>query len=799
MATVRLRLLTVAGGLLAGVSAALAAGPDRPLPTAELLLDLARDYGLNCRGAQTVADVEHVRVLLRAATRLDPNLAAAHELLYELATLRGDLQQTRDELRQLVAADPENVVAQARRLELEIADLPTVEKRRAWLEAQLGPNSGRRAVQAIVHVQLARLSALELDRASARRHIDQALELDPCNPEAAATRMELLEPDAAPEVRLRAALAFLALSPFSVDTAWQIGVLLDQYGLLDEAGTFFNHAVEIHTLADPNGQIPGAYLLQMAYHLAARGDLEAAARRASDAPGVDPALSAEAGMFSYWLRTKQGRQADADALRIQLAQRFAILREPSLWPVNEIAQAAWFYCTIDPQPQRALMLAQTAAARAPGDPFVTRVLGWAQAANLQTQPAQQTLLPIAGRDPYAAYQLAKILKDAGDPDSARRVIQSLDPPPMPGPALDLLSQLALDAPTSQPASERYPRLIDALHELDSDLLSFHRDPGRFLQVELAPADRSPAPGQPWLLDFSLKNRGRFPITLGPDLMVNPVFLLSFELEGDRKRDYPNLLTVSLTRTRIVLPGQTVRLQQNVDLGPVRRASRLTPQQMLRVTTRAIFDPAFGAAGRWRPGLAGQEPSATYLNRLPADANREGLQSTLGELKSDSDQTRFRAIELVAELLGEEQRARLGDLSYKPQAVPAARLHQALVAGLTSESWELRARTLDALQVAGLDKQILTGVTDNLQHSHWLVRLMAVRLLGARRPDADPARRQITEQLEKVARKDTDELVRALASSYLAAWAAGPTSQPASAPTSLPSPLLPQPTSRPAVR
>jgi HEAT repeat protein len=82
--------------------------------------------------------------------------------------------------------------------------------------------------------------------------------------------------------------------------------------------------------------------------------------------------------------------------------------------------------------------------------------------------------------------------------------------------------------------------------------------------------------------------------------------------------------------------------------------------------------------------------------------------------------------------------------------------------MASESAELRARTLDALQAAGLDASLLAGVQAGLSSPDWLVRLMAVRLLGERKPPQWEAR------LRPLAVEDADELVRALAASYLPA-------------------------------
>ncbi|HUU95984.1 MAG TPA: HEAT repeat domain-containing protein, partial [Phycisphaerae bacterium] len=122
--------------------------------------------------------------------------------------------------------------------------------------------------------------------------------------------------------------------------------------------------------------------------------------------------------------------------------------------------------------------------------------------------------------------------------------------------------------------------------------------------------------------------------------------------------------------------------------------------------------------------------------------------------------------------GEKQRADLKPPVYRPEPIPARRIYQTLLNGLGSESWELRVRTLDALQAAGLDAQMVRAAEACLEHPHWLVRLMAVRLLARQGRDfADTARR--------IAADDQDELVRDLAASYLQRWGV---SQPASQPS-----------------
>ncbi|MGD8451432.1 MAG: HEAT repeat domain-containing protein [Phycisphaerae bacterium] len=769
----RLLLWAVIGQMvLAGVGPG-AAGQDGALPTAELLVDLARDHGVNVAGRQSPADVVHIETLLTAATRLDPQLAEAYAWLHELAVLRGDRSGAATAARQLLVADPAHVSAFDCFLDAGLAGVNTVEQRRDWLDVQLNSCPARPDFQAMVLVHAARLAVSCMDPATARSQVRRAVALDPNNLDAAALDIQLLEDGTPPAERLRSLLRFLRLSPLHMDTTWQIACLLDSCGYYEEAELFYEHAIELHRLANPQATLPGELLMQLSRHALARGDLEAAAQRASEGINADRSLASEGGMYLYWLMQERGLASQAEFIGHQLAQRFAAVREPAEWSVNEVAQAAWYHCTIDPQPQRALMLAENAAQRAPDDVFVTRVLGWAQLANLQAAQAERTLMPIAGQDVYAAAALARILHDMGEVEAADRLLREAGPLPTIGPVRDLLIGFGGDAAASQPTTHRDEGIPAILAEFDPTVLGFYREPAQFVEASISVPRPAVSPGEPWWLEFKLTNRASFPITLGPNGMINPVFLVSIDMEGDRARSYPYLLNINLTERRVLLPGETVQMRRTIDSGPPRLASRLTPQQIQRVTVRAILDPVATPDGKWQPGLGGQKLGPVYFNRLPAGTTREALRAVLAAFRGTSDTVRFGAVEAIAELLGESQRATFTKLNYRPEAVPNDRLGEALLAGLRAESWELRARTLDALQVAGLDATLLGAVDECLKHPHWLVRLMSVRLLGMRQGPA------AAEKLRPLVEGDEDMLVRSLSGAFLSSWTTSPpTSQPA---------------------
>jgi tetratricopeptide (TPR) repeat protein len=759
--------------VLAGGSQANAGGRESALATPDLLVDLARDHGLDCHGKQTAADVLQVKTLLRAALRLDPRQTQACVWLYELALYGDQPNEAAEVLAKLVAADPGNTAAFSKWLETGPPAVQTVEQRQEWLVGLLAQEQRPKNL-ALVHTCLARIALEQVDWELARSELDEALRLWPDCPEAAMLGLELATPAVPVAQRLEAILRALRANPMQVELAWTAGSLLDENGFPGDALSFYEHGLSVHAAAGSGGPLSPERLLQLSRNALARGDREAARGYAQQAAFAERGTY-EARIFLCWLLSEDGLTEACDQERQKVAQQFAAIKEPAEWPVGVVSQAAWFYCIIDEQPQRALMLAEDAARRRPGDLFTTRVLGWAQALNGRSSEARETLEPIAKTDPYAAYRLAVLLREAGAQDAPARLVRELTHVPPVGYARQLLNELRVPMPDSQPATQRFPEVVSVLSAFDRTVLGFYQQPARFLAAEIEFENPSPAPGEPWWAVFTLTNRADFPITLGPDWMLNPVFLLSFRTEGDRQRQYPHLLTISIDRACVIAPGEKLRARRTIDVGPLRQLSRRTPQHLQSVSVSAILDPQQTADG-WQPSATGLSLRPVSLVRLPANTDPEAWHARFGALKGDSPAARYQALEVMAELLGEQQRAAARPLTYKPQPIPAERIEQALRAALESESWEIRVRGLDALQVAGLDQTLVEAAQRCLEHPHWAVRMMAVRLL-ARQGKA------FAETASRIAAEDGDELVRDMARSYLEQWVAAPAS-PATQPRAL---------------
>lgn len=751
-----------------------------PLTTPQLLVQLARDHAVRVSGQQTPADVLHVRTLLSAAIRLGARETDAWTWLYELAAMSGDQAGAREALEQIVMLDPNQENAFACRLALRVGELQSVEQRESWLRSLL--EVGRPPAQrALIHVHLARVALDQLDRNRAEQWLRLAQADNPDEPQAAHLALELLDASDPPAKRLQTLLAAVRLHPLSADLTWQVATLLDYYGLAEEALPFYEHAIYVHAHVGRPTPLEAEKRMQLARNSVARGQIEEAVLYAQTAL-LEDRHSIENHIYYHWLATRAGRPVEVTGVRQRLETLAAEIKDPFDFPVAAVAQAAWYYCHIDSQPERALMLAEAAVQRVPGDIFATRVLGWAQALNQRFAEARTTLSPIASRDPWAAYRLAVLLKDMGEEAEAENVVRSLERPPRSGPAAELLASLNMGGLATRPATEEHPELARLVAAFDRDILKFAEAAATFFSADIQLENLSPAPGAPWWAVFSISNHSRFPITLGGDGMINPVFVLSFSMEGDRKREYRDLLTVTLDHARVIPPGGTVRLRRTIDVGPLRQVCRLTPQQMQRISFQAILDPQRTADGEWLPGPTGLRIRTGHLNRIPAATTPEAWNAVFDALRNGPDPERFAAIELMAEILSEQQRAARKQLGYTPVRVPLERIRTALQAALSAEAWEMRVRTLESLYVAGLDAQLIAAVRACLEHPHWLVRMMTLRLLARQG-------KVFQETAARLAERDEDGLVRDLARSYVLRWQA-PTTMPDEAAAGTPGPQNP---------
>ncbi|MBI5865887.1 MAG: hypothetical protein HZB38_15570 [Planctomycetes bacterium] len=408
--SVRFVVATLCLTSLAASSPARAQGV-RPRSTSELLIDSARDVLVSKRAAPSAADLAHARALLGAAQRLDPASVDAAAFRFELESLAGDVDAANEALDRLIEVDPDNDVAQARRLARGPVGAQSRESAQKWYENAL-EKAPTPVARALAHVKLAELAIERLDRDAARKHAEEARTLCPDCAEPAAVLLDLLPADAAPVERIAAILAVLRTNPLAVEAAWQAAFLLDDLGLFADAEPFYGHAFRAHAYKTA-GPPPLNCLLRAAENAYLRGQTGQAGAILTTALAGEPPEDWARLLRLGWLSEACGMRDRGRMLMKRLAENAArcSVVPDNATPEND-AYAAWYYAFVERSGEKALPLAESAVRRAPDNTVAIRALGWAQSMVGKTDEARSTLASIAARDAASAARLASMLRDA---------------------------------------------------------------------------------------------------------------------------------------------------------------------------------------------------------------------------------------------------------------------------------------------------------------------------------------------------------------------------------------------------
>jgi len=743
--------------------------PREPTPVhtpAGWLLDAARDYGHGLRGRPTLSDVQITLTLLQAAGRLDPDLPGPYRWQ---ADLFEDLQQPNKALAalgQYVAHDPTDITARLEWIGHHIVVLQTVEARRQFTEQQLAGAADSPLVRADARRRLAEIAYARADQAEARKQIAEALKLAPNDP---AVNRLAYEINATPDDRaaqVAAALKLVSANPMQIHLVWQLANLLDDLSLHAEAQFWYTHALAVHRAANPGKDPPADRVFELARSLADGGDLEPALNQCAEAIRINPGYVRARLLMIHILRKLRRGESALEQIRA-VADHYAKLVDHVVKTrdARMAAEMAWFYALYDPRPDQAVQFAQIAVAGVNPPPEAMRAYGFALLAKNNLPEAEKVLKDLAPTDQMAAVGLAKVYLATKKAHLAVPVLQDAARLRATGFAHDEIAQMLHDNGLSAPPPKDYPEVRKLLAEFNKAPLEYYKRPADFLRLSMRFVRQRAMPGEPWCVAFELANVATFIITFGEEMMVVPNVLLSAVTRGDAERQFPHYMLVRLDRVPALHPGETVRVTDTVDVGPIRRAMTMTPQAVQEVTLTGLLDPVQSPDGNWTHRLGGFAAPAARMTRAAFEPSAQSVADLKSALASSDPAEVLRAAGILTSLLVEHDAIRDGTLKYKAVPVDAPQIAQDLIsaAGVPGRDPVLRARLIESFRRVRLMDALIKPLAPNLSDPHWLVRFTTAWLFAHKQGPAfsTVARRMST--------SDPDPLVRELTAAYLEKW------------------------------
>jgi tetratricopeptide (TPR) repeat protein len=753
--------------LLVAVTASTGAHADTRTPGAgKWLIDLGRHYGASRQAAPHRADGLHVLALMRAAARVEPDSAEAYYWQYDLLSRLGRDEQALAALDNYVRLEPSDSVARLRWAELTVEQGQTVQDRVARCRKMLDRPGQDDLVRSDLHRLLADLSYRSGREDLALEHVQEALKLCPRNIAARnlAWQLDADSPDHAGQVSLL--LELISAAPVQLDLIWQLGQLLDDLSLHAQAQKWYEYALAVHVKAHPGQPRPPRYLFDLARSLADAGQLRRAEQICQEALEYRPGYN-RVRLLLFHLAEKLGQKTLAreqlDVIDGRYQSLLAEVTQQRNW--QKAIWMAWFYSIYKPQPQLALKLAEMAVESSGRQPEALRSLGFAALAAAEHDRAIEVLAPLAKLDQTAGLGLGKAYLAKGQAAKGLAALEAAARLRYSGIIFEQIADLLTQHDRLVPQAPGRSAIVKLLDSVDPAVLKFWQEPQRFFKLEVEPAGPSSklALIGPWRLRLTLHNVGALPLTLGPELMVNPVAVISATAKARQEQKFENYCMVWLNRKPFLDPGEAITVTQSIDIGPLRTALARAPQLEHRLSVNVLLGPTADQTGAWQRGIAAMQVGPVELIRPKVVATPQQVDALIADSAAPNPRDRCRAIDTLALLLAEAQLMAAGKVDYPAIPVDSAAIKVAMLTGLEDQHRLVRAHALAGLQLCKLDNKMIGRAAATLSDKHWLVRMMAVRLF------AEAQERKFAPVIERLANSDPDELVQLLARSYRLRW------------------------------
>jgi hypothetical protein len=255
-------------------------------------------------------------------------------------------------------------------------------------------------------------------------------------------------------------------------------------------------------------------------------------------------------------------------------------------------------------------------------------------------------------------------------------------------------------------------------------------------------------------------------------MLNPKFVLSFELSGDAFAQFDDYMTVNVDTRPVLRPGQFVEFVQTVDTGPLRDFLWRTTQARFDVRVRVLVDPIQAEEGHWIPApWAPSELEFTFQRPgFVATASNVDLLITASE--SADERARLPATRLLIALWAEHQTNAGGARPYNYQPVPLDRIRDAVMTRiLDDEITNVRVYLLGALRIIHLGNDEISRLAALLNAKTPLIRLETILLF------TDQQGAAFLPVVTTLAEKDPILIIRAVCAGLRDNWLATESTKP----------------------
>lgn len=656
-----------------------------------------------------------------------------------------------------------------------LGKLDTREQREALL-AEMLKNLGNKnaALGSELATLLGILMAEKTDLEAASSYLIQAYDKNKYNKLAFAKLTELLPEQIGPVLHLESLRLSLDENPFAMEAAITSAQYAEKLQIYEMAMGMYEYCVDLFRFLYPSEPLPSYIYLPWAiscYNTQRnRHKCLQIASQCRQGGRFDLLLEAIAGKAAAKIgdleqasRIFQTAEDKAKNLIIDkelpVGEREQISKSKSI--INNQLSAhslAWFYCFALQDADRALDWANRAYASEPNSAIAAAILAYSLVMNGQTELAK-SIIENYEHNQIADLALAHIQLEENQKDSAIGTLKSViaaDPGSLEAErAREILAQLG----------EEY------IAPIDPDIvLSVLRDTfgeavvPTFISPEKIISVKLDLRGSKFSFDseFSgaivMTNNSSHPLVISDNGLFKGNIRVDVNITGDLNIKIPNLVSKKIRPALFIEPGHSILIPLHLFTSKFREILITYPQASLDIEFTCFIDPVITDEGKLTNALAGIEPAREVVKRPGIKLTGKYLQNRLDSLARGKQNQRIRIIRLFISLLMEQHAMANREPLYKfmyadwmPDMLKSALLH-----GLADEDWIVKVHTMAGILSLPLDYELISAVAENLNDTHWPVRLMAMYLL-AQTQDSN-----FNKVLDWSVRYDQNELVRNMA-------------------------------------
>jgi hypothetical protein len=613
------------------------------------------------------------------------------------------------------------------------------------------------------------LVAEKADANTAQSHFMQAFNSNKYNKLAFAKLLELTPEQIGPAVYLEHLRLAVGENPLDLEAALAFAQYAEQIQLYQTAADAYEYCARLFSYLYPSQQLPPyiylPWMLSSYNTQRNQPDCLQIASQLRQSGRFDLLVEAIAGKAA--VKTGNTEQANrifqAAEEKINNQSSIPVLSEPVLSGIEGAEginnqSIAWFYCFALPDANKALDWANKAYSAEPNSATAAAILAYSLVMNKQVEWAKP-LIDKYEHNQIADLTLAQIQLADGQRDLAIETLKSAitrDPGSLEAErAKEILGQNGGDY---IPPIDPDITLAALRSSFGQTLVPAFIGPEKIISVQLNVRGTEFSYGSKFDGTVAITNNSSEPLVVSDDGLFTGNIRVDANITGDLNKMIPNLVSLKIRPASPIKPGSNIFIPLHLFTAELRQMLLMHPQASVDIEFTLYLDPVTTDQGQITNHLSDLKPTTVIVKRSGIELTDSYLRNRLNSLTKGRQGQKINTAQLFIGLLMEQYAMANRKPPYKftyADWMPAV-LKSALLHSLAHDDWDIKVNTMADMTSLPLDYEFINALSENLNDTHWPVRLMAIYLLTKNQNG------NFAKVLDWSAKYDSSKLVRDMA-------------------------------------